>query len=167
MKTHFFGLTLVALFLLTSCQSSESDVDEKGHQQTMDSLVTAYVDAWESGDSTAFDEILAFGFTRSVNEEGSYGIDSLKRIATDEGGLTNVSIEVRETIYGDNRAAVSWTMRAALNGESVTVPGVSFVTFEDGMIASERAVMDSAPIMQAMMRAEGGEGGAPSDTTSM
>ncbi len=177
MTKLLFGATLCAAFLLTSCQQPQTGVDtEEGDEQTMDSLLTAYEQAWESGEASSFDNLLASGFTRTVNEGDSYGIDSLKQVASGEGAIENMSIDLIETIYGDDNAAASWTLAGTVAGESVSIAGASFITFEDGMIASERAFFDTAPITEALMQAEGDgdaasemqpEAGTDPDTTDM
>lgn len=131
----------------------------------MDSLITAYEQAWESGDASAFDGILASGFTRSVNAAEGYGSDSLKKVASGESGIEDLSIDLGEPIYGDNEAAVSWTVTGTAAGQPFSTAGAGFVTFEDGMIASERVFIDTAPMMDAMMQAEG-EGRAAPDTSA-
>lgn len=166
MKRLFLSATVFTVILLTGCQQPESGMETSGDQQMMDSLLTAYEEAWENEDAAGFDDLLASGFTRTVNDGEGYGIDSLKQVAAGEGDLQNLSIEVGEVVYGDNSAAASWTLSGTMNGREINTVGASFITFQDGKIASDRVILDTTPMTQAMMQGAG-EGGAAADTSSM
>lgn len=138
--------------LLLGCQPTEVEPGADGASKAqVDSLINAYEYAWENEDADTLDGILAAGFTRRVNDEEPYGLDSLKRIISGEGGLRNVRIDVSRTVYGDGTAAGAWTVNASVGdgGPDVSFTGASFFAIEDGRIAEEHAYIDQAPLQQA------------------
>src|SRR5215210_71931 len=162
--------TIVALAIMLLAGPSLLRAQEASPSAERSSILTAYGEAWSSGDAA---QVAALYTEDAVREDvptgtTSHGRAEIEALAT---GLfktdADVRLEVTDGFVGETWAVVEWTFSGArqeTEGE-VTFRGASVLELEDGLIREETDYYD-LPQMQQQIAAAGGTPGALETPTS-
>jgi len=114
----------------------------------LESRVQRYVDMWNTADFEGIETLLTedFELHESPGFEPTGGIDNFRKtLLASHRSYPDFYLTVEEAIYGDDRVAVIWTIRATNTGtgprpptgKRVEVTGMSVIHFRDGRISDE------------------------------
>src|SRR5215218_1503582 len=152
--------TIVALTIVLLAGPSLLRAQEASPSAEGSSILTAYGEAWSSGDAA---QVAALYTEDAVREDVPAGTTSQGRDAIEElaAGLfatdADARLEVTDGFVGEQWAVVEWTFRGMreASGAEVTFRGASVLELADGQISRESDYYD-LPQMQQQIAAAGG-----------
>ena len=111
-------------------------------------LVDGYIEAWNTGNFENLERIVSsdFEFRLTPKFEALVGLDSLKaEIGLYRTAYSDFKIDLLETVYSENAAAVRWKITGTHTGsgwipptgKQLDVMGMSLVHFEEGKMKDE------------------------------
>ena len=164
MRHRVLVSTMVALAFVLQVGPSLLRAQEASPSADGSSILTAYGEAWSSGDAS---QVAALYTDDAVREDIPTGTTSrgraeIEALAT---GLfetdADVRLEVTDGFVGETWAVVEWTFSGARRdtGGEVTFRGASVLELADGQISRETDYYD-LPQMQQQIAAAGGTPGA-------
>lgn len=124
-----------------------------------ESILNAWSGAWGSGDSAAFEQLLAPGYVR-ISKSGSQDYASLKKtIKAIHTAFPDLTARILHFVEDEATAAIHWQstgthrgtfMEAPASGQTITVTGASFLRLDTGAIAEEWVVCDPRELLSAI-----------------
>lgn len=117
--------------------------------------IQALVVAWNTGNLSGLDAIIAPNFSRRAPEvlnSNAEGVAELKKVIQDfRTAFPNTKITVQESFFVDDRSFVRWTFEGTNTGpgkfpttrKSVTIEGTSLARFENGKMVEELVYFDA------------------------
>ncbi|MBT2534436.1 flavin reductase [Arthrobacter sp. ISL-48] len=131
-------------------------------QQILETLITsAWLAAWDKGDFTALDGLLAAGYTRSSKATGAtVDIAGLKaEIAAVRVAFPDLRTTVDDIVEGSETVAVFWTSTGTHTHEYLGVPatgltvqtrGSNILILKDGKITKETVTWDGSELLASL-----------------
>lgn len=124
-----------------------------------DTILNAWNGAWGDGDLSAFEQLLAPGYTRR-SKSGSEDFASLRKtIEAMQTAFPDSRTEILEIVEDGPKVAVHWQTTGTHQGEFMDVPptgrniavtGASFLRFDGDKLAEEWVVWDPRELLSAL-----------------
>jgi steroid delta-isomerase-like uncharacterized protein len=126
-----------------------------------EAALAGYITAWNSGDLDTLGEFFTADISRTTpgNTSNSSNIDELHAVmAGFQAAYPDANVDVHDTWYNGDVATLSWTFSGTNTGpgeipptgNSVSISGLSKLTFTDGKISEEVVVYDNLDFMQQL-----------------
>ncbi|MEZ2390461.1 flavin reductase [bacterium RCC_150] len=131
-------------------------------QQTLEPLITsAWLDAWDKGDLSALDGLVADGYTRTSKATGAtIDLAGLKsEIDAVRQAFPDLRTTVDDVVEGDGTVAVFWTSTGTHAHEYLGVPatgltvqtrGSNILVLQDGKILRETVTWDGSELLAGL-----------------
>ena len=133
-----------------------------GMQQTLEELITsAWLAAWDKGDLSALDGLVAAGYTRTSKATGAtVDIAGLKiEIAAVREAFPDLRTTIDDIVEGAETVAVFWTSTGTHTHEYLGVPatgltvqtrGSNILVLQDGKITKETVTWDGSELLAGL-----------------
>ncbi|MBT8160717.1 MULTISPECIES: flavin reductase [Arthrobacter] len=131
-------------------------------QQTLEPLITsAWLDAWDKGDLSALDRLMAEGYTRTSKATGAtVDLAGLKsEIEAVREAFPDLRTTVDDVVEGEGTVAVFWTSTGTHTHEYLGVPatgltvqtrGSNILVLQDGKILKETVTWDGSELLAGL-----------------
>lgn len=126
-------------------------IDATGYDTRTTALLSALLDAWNSGDVDSLDSVMAPGYVR-FGRSSQHTLGDLKDSIRDmRRAFPDLQMSIERVVEGSTETAIYWTSVGTLGGEYLGLPptrraysvsGVSFVTFNGAQVVEEHVVYD-------------------------
>ena len=125
----------------------------------LEKVSPAWLRAWCSGETEAFEEIVAPGYIRHSKTSDEKVGDVIKQIEASHEAFTDFDVEILRSVEDDDTIAIHWQangihtgsfMGVPPTGRKVVVSGAAFIKHADGKITEETSVWDPRDLLNAM-----------------
>jgi len=125
----------------------------------LEKVSQAWLRAWCSGETKAFEEIVAPGYIRHSKTADEHVEDVIKQIEASHEAFTDFDVEILRSVEDDETIAIHWQangihtgsfMGVPPTGRKVVVSGAAFIKHADGKILEETSVWDPRDLLNAM-----------------
>lgn len=169
MKTTIkMAAAAVLLFVLAACApeaKQDPAVDAMRAaaeaESRMLTVVSAWVEAWDSGNTDNLNEIAVADYQRTGPDQNVDSLEDMKVfMAQVHAAYADYQLTHDGAAAGPDGAFLQWTVtgidsvRAGATGKPVKVTGFSRYTFVDGKIATELVVFDTAAVLAQLTTVE-------------
>lgn len=125
----------------------------------LEKVSQAWLRAWCSGDTKAFEEIVAPGYVRHSKTSDEHVDDVIKQIEASHEAFTDFNVEILRSVENEGMIAIHWQanglhtgsfMDVPPTGRKVVVSGAAFIKHADGRILEEHTVWDPRDLLNAI-----------------
>ena len=122
-------------------------------------ITDAWTQAWGSGETAAFEELVAPNYKRSSKTVDEALAEVLRQVKEQHGAFSNFTIRIQHAIEDDNLVAIHWEstgthtgafMGVPPTGRTVTVQGAAFISHQDGKVTEESAIWDPRDLLASL-----------------
>lgn len=127
--------------------------------EMVEKITSAWTRAWGQGETKAFEELAADGYTR----QSKTGQEALEQVITQieesHRAFSDFSMEILRAVEGEDEVAIHWRSIGRHTGEFMGVPptgrevivnGASFIRFNNGKITDEDVVWDPREMLASI-----------------
>ena len=137
LSRYILPLVLICLFGI-SCNSEKQE-------QNYESTVHTFNEAWNTGNYDLLDEVVHPSYTKMEGDQVIKGVEELKKYVKDyRESYIDVKITYIDEVYGDEKAAINFTVEATPKetGKKFISEGIVIFHFRDGKIIEDHSVFD-------------------------